>query len=73
MLKKQDLIVVVAKDIPRGLLDNRLYIKEVVYWNVPDVFETDGGKAIRKVLEKIMKKCDKLNAELGAKETCLWE
>ncbi|MDP3882321.1 MAG: hypothetical protein Q8Q31_05580 [Nanoarchaeota archaeon] len=69
ILEDKDLIVVVADDIPQGLLDNKNYIREVVYWGIPDVLDNNETKA-RQIVKSIMKRCEELNEKLQVKVPC---
>ncbi len=62
LLSKQDLIVIVASDVPRSVFFEP-YVKKVVNWRVKDT-EEGNGKEIIKITKKIIKKVDKLNKEL---------
>ena len=69
LLRNQEIIFVAAGDIPKGLLDNKSYIKKVIYWNIPDVLENNITKA-RKVVRLIIKNVDALNNKLEVKAPC---
>ena len=59
LLKKQDLVVVVADDVPEEIFNSRIYIKRVIFWRIPDVFDNSKEKSI-KVIKSIMKRVDEL-------------
>jgi len=59
LLKKQDLVVVVANDVPEEIFNNKMYIKKVIFWKIPDVFDNSKEKPI-KVIKSIMKKVNGL-------------
>jgi len=47
LLKKQDLVVVVADDVPEEIFNSRIYIKRVIFWRIPDVFDNSKEKSIK--------------------------
>jgi len=67
-LKKANLIVVVASDIPRRMFDfvgkeNTNFYKKILFWKIKD--EQKGReKQVRRTLEKVKKKVDELNKKL---------
>lgn len=64
MLRENDKIVVVAKDIGKEIFDNPKWKDKVQYWGIEDE-KGDGDKTrIRKIIKEIMSKVDKLNEEL---------
>ncbi|MDP2925654.1 MAG: hypothetical protein Q8N99_04745 [Nanoarchaeota archaeon] len=50
LLKKQDLIIIVADDLPSVVFDNKSYVKKLVKWNIPDVLYNDREKAKKSIL-----------------------
>lgn len=65
LLKEQDLVVVVAKDVPKSLFIKK-YVKKVVAWKIPDT--KDGNKkATEKIVRSIIKKIEKLSKTLNKK------
>lgn len=63
LLRWQDLIVVVAEDIPKKLFENVSAVKKIIFWRIPDT-TLDDKEEIRKIIKLIMIKCDKLNKEI---------
>jgi len=64
LLKKQDIIVIVADDVPPIIFNNKFYLKsklKIIVWKIPDV---KGKKSdeflIRKDIKVIMEKVDNL-------------
>ena len=71
MLKEQDLVVVVASDVPKEVFDNPLYNLDgkLVFWDLDDVKDVYSPKEdnIKEIIKKIITKVDKLNEELERK------
>lgn len=63
LLKKQDLIIIVADDIPKIIFNNKAYVKKVICWKIGD-YKVCEEEHIRNIIKKIMKKVDKLVNEL---------
>jgi len=63
LLKKQDLIILVADDVPKILFNNREYIRKVISWRIKD-YDFSGEENISQVIMQIMKKVNKLNKQL---------
>ena len=68
LLKKQDIIIIVADDIPEYIFNNKFYLKpdlKIIKWKIPDV---KGGKSdkiiIKEDVPKIIKNINKLVREL---------
>ena len=68
LLREQDIVIVVASDVPRELFDNPLYeaTNKVRFWNIDDVKNlfTPSDENNKEIIEKIIKKVDELNKEL---------
>ena len=68
LLKKQDMIIITANDVPAEIFNNKFYLKpdlKVVVWKIPDVKKGKDNKlVIKKSIEKIMKKVEELVEEL---------
>lgn len=62
-LKKTDLIILTANDIPISLFNNKSYIKKVINWNIPDVLTNNYNEA-KKSVNLITKKVKKLVKDL---------
>lgn len=55
----QDIIIVVADDVPSKVFDKkRKYIKKVIYWKIKDLKLEDNRKEGKRVIQKIIKKVD---------------
>jgi protein-tyrosine-phosphatase len=65
LLKEQDLVVVVAKDVPKIMFDHSHgYGKtKFVYWGIKDE-QLENRKAVEKIVKKIKKRVEKLVEEL---------
>lgn len=61
LLKKQNLIVIVADNVPPSLFERR-YMKKLIVWKVPDAKEGD-QKTIKETF-KMLTKIDKLEKSL---------
>lgn len=57
LLINQDIIVIVADDIPKYLFDRKKYTKRIFCWNVQDSTENEKRK-MKSITEKIIKKVD---------------
>jgi len=66
LLKKQDLIIIVANDVPKSIF-NKKYFKKIKIWKIPDSYIVN-KKKIEKIIKKIIKKVDKLNRRLKWKQ-----
>jgi protein-tyrosine-phosphatase len=59
LLKNQDLIIIVANDVPKVIFNNKSYIKKVVFWKIFDI--NKGTKEeIENIIKLIIKKVDEL-------------
>ena len=67
MLLKQDLIIIVADDVPKSLFDNKNIVKKVVQWKIPDVLDNNKKKS-HETIQKIKKNVEKLAKELGGRK-----
>ena len=67
LLKKQDLIIIVADDVPLNFLNDRRYVKptlKVVKWNIKD--NPDKGEdRILKIIKQIVLKVNNLYTKLN--------
>ena len=55
LLKKQDLIIIVADDVPKQIFKNKFYLKpglKVIVWNIPDVKKEKVMKILSKKISK---------------------
>lgn len=64
LLKNQDLIIIVANDVPKSIFSYKWYKDKVVKWNIPDVIEGEDTRGDKKVIEMIIKKVDQLVKKL---------
>ncbi len=55
LLRKIDIVVVVADNVPAEILSNQKYGREERVWKIPDVYTNNYGD-IKKVIAKIEKK-----------------
>jgi protein-tyrosine-phosphatase len=60
LLRKQDLIIIVANDIPLEVFNNKDYVKKAIVWKIPDVHENN-AKTIEKIIKAIIQKVNKFN------------
>lgn len=72
LLKKQDLIIIVARDVPKGLF-NKSFLKSirtkarVIKWGISDIYDLKGlstEERTKKTVNKLIKRIDKLNSKL---------
>ncbi len=68
LLKKQDMIIIVADDVPEKIFSDPFYLKpnlKIVVWQIPDMKgEKSDKELIKEDIKVIMKKVDKLMEEL---------
>ncbi len=64
LLKKIDLIVIVANDIPEQLFEGKA--KKIMVWKIRDTMQSDFA-GVEEISKQIMEKVDELNRTLGAK------
>ena len=68
MLTEQDLVIVVANDIPKVIFENPLYkLKgKIIIWKIKDVSNlfSPSEKNSKEIIERIIKKVDELNKKL---------
>jgi len=68
LLKGQDIIIIVADDVPKEIFSDPFYLKpnlRVIVWEIPDVKgDKDDGQLIREDIKTIMKKVDEFSEEL---------
>ena len=63
MLRKTDLVIISARNVPRTLFSTAPYVKKVIKWKLYDVLDDDYYKA-RKTIIKIKKHVDLLAKHL---------
>ena len=64
LLKKQDIIVVVANDVPKEIFSYKWYKDKVRIMKIKDVKDNDKLENIRKVIKTIIKNLDKFTKQL---------
>ena len=63
-LKKQDLIVIVANNVPKKIFKYRnRYPRKVIVWRIPDELKTN-EEIIKREIKPLLKKLEKLNKQL---------
>ena len=67
LLKWQDMLIIVADDIPRELFSNVESVKKLVMWQIPDITLNDGD-GISRSINMIIEQVDKLIKELEEKK-----
>ena len=70
-LRKQDLIIIVADDVPKNLFNNKKYLKsslKVIRWDITDIGMSYNKQDIKRIMEQIIKKVNELNEQLGKKK-----
>ena len=66
LLKWQDIVVVVADDVPESLFTlDKKYDKKTIFWKIPDTVSDNNDAEVRKIIKKVIKKVDGLVKELG--------
>jgi protein-tyrosine-phosphatase len=60
LLRTQDIVIIVADDVPKSLFNYRFIKGKLFHWNVSDEHDFD-EKKIRKIIEEIVRRVDKLN------------
>jgi len=64
-LGSQDVIVIVADDVPFEVIENWMTKGKVRSWNIPDVYPRNmSEEKVREVVNKIIRKVNELNEEL---------
>ena len=68
LLRKQNLIIIVADDVPKIIFNKKEYINfkttKIIVWKIPDNPGATSIVKLRKIVPAIMKKVDELNAGL---------
>ena len=59
LLKEQNLVIVVADDVPPKIFDKK-YTKKLIVWKIPDNLKTE-EEVIRRIIKPIIKKVEQLN------------
>jgi len=63
LLKWQDIIIITASDVSKPIFKNKKYDKKTIVWKIKDTKANDREQS-KKIIEKIIKKVDKLNKEI---------
>lgn len=63
LLQWQDITIVVAKEIPIEIFENKKYGKQLIAWRIPDA-KNDDMKTAGKLISGIKKKVERLAIEL---------
>ena len=76
LLRKQDLIIIVAKDVPKSLF-NKSFLKsiktkaKIIKWGISDIYDIKGKNKFEKTektINKLIKKINILNKQLETKK-----
>jgi protein-tyrosine-phosphatase len=66
-LKWQDVIIIVANNVPKSIFATKREVKKLIIWNIRDTSQ-DNKKEIRRIVIGIMKKVNNLNKQLENKK-----
>ena len=61
LLDKQDIIVVVADDFPKDVLNHHWYKDKVIYWDIRDNKHSSDNEEIKIIIREIIKRVEELN------------
>src|SRR3989344_2456178 len=65
LIRKQNMIIVVADDVPKNIFDRKEYINfkktKIVVWKIPDNPGATSIVKLRKIIKAVMKKVEQLN------------
>lgn len=64
LLRKTDLVVIVANNVPRSIFNYEGYTGKIIVWKIRDVFSDSSKALIEKRIKKIKKKIEKLVVKL---------
>src|SRR3989344_8729206 len=68
LIRKQNLIIIVADDVPKNIFDRKEYINfkttKIIEWKIQDEPYADNFVKMKKIIKIIMKKVEELNQEL---------
>ena len=68
LIKKQNLIIIVANDVPKETFNKKEYINfkttTIIKWKIVDKIDGDSDFKIRKIIKLIIGKVEQLNKEL---------
>ena len=68
LIKKQNLIIIVADDVSKSLFNCKEYIDfkttKIIKWKIIDSFDGDNDFKVREIIKRIMKKIDILVKQL---------
>ena len=72
LIRKQNMIIVVADDVPKNIFDRKEYINfkktKIVVWKIPDNPGATSIVKLRKIIKAVMRKVEELNKELERKK-----
>ena len=82
LIKKQNLIIIVADDVPKSLFNRKGYINllfnrkehinfkatKIIKWNIPDNPKATNKAKLRKIIKLIIEKDEQLNKQLNKNE-----
>ena len=57
-LKWQDMLIIVANNVPRRLFEDMRLVKKLEVWDIPDTIGQEGRIEVIKLIEKKVKKFD---------------
>jgi protein-tyrosine-phosphatase len=60
LMKEVDLIIIVADNIPRNMLNFNGYTGKVIVWRIKDIVNGESKALIEKRIKKIMKKVERI-------------
>lgn len=68
LIKRQNLIIIVADDVPKSLFNCKEYINfkttKIINWKIPDNPGATDNNKIKKIIKLIIKKVEELNKKL---------
>jgi len=68
LIRKQNLIIIVADDVPKNIFDRKEYINfkttKIIVWKIPDNPGATSIIKLRQIVKAIMKKVEQLNRDL---------
>jgi protein-tyrosine-phosphatase len=68
LLDAQDLVIIVADDVPKEMIKTKENNKKIIVWNVMDTNAKTDKVIIRKIINKIIKRVDILVKDLENKK-----
>lgn len=64
LLRKMDLVVIVANNVPKSIFNYESYHGKIIVWNIQDIFSGASKVLIDKRIKKIKRKVEKLVKKL---------